>query len=110
MKTDKKMLQIDPFEIQTVRQARHCPVIGIFYQRDIWQPPELPTKVTQGGGQMSRHDLTDDSWNAIRHLFPRQNERRRGRPWNDHRTVVNGIIWILQTGSPWRDLPSEFGK
>ncbi|MCC9656729.1 IS5 family transposase [Rhodopirellula sp. JC737] len=35
---------------------------------------------------------------------------RRGRPWSDHRKLVNGIIWILQTGSPWRDLPAEFGN
>jgi transposase len=23
--------------------------------------------------------------------------------------VVDGILWILRTGSPWRDLPEEFG-
>jgi len=23
--------------------------------------------------------------------------------------VVNGILWMLRTGAPWRDLPEEFG-
>ena len=59
---------------------------------------------------MSRHDLTDVEWNAIRHFLPAQFSKRRGRPWSDHRQVINGILWILKTGSPWRDLPPEFGK
>ncbi len=35
--------------------------------------------------------------------------RRRGRPWNDHRRTLEGIIWRYRTGSPWRDLPEQFG-
>ncbi|MHC5832406.1 MAG: transposase, partial [Nostoc sp.] len=23
---------------------------------------------------------------------------------------VNGILWILRTGAPWRDLPERYGK
>lgn len=59
---------------------------------------------------MSRHDLTDCEYNAIRHFLPSRTGTRRGRPWADHRQVLNGILWILHTGSPWRDLPAEFGK
>lgn len=59
---------------------------------------------------MSRHDLTDWEWNAIRHFLPATRSRRGGRPWADHRQVINGILWILKTGSPWRDRPAEFGK
>ncbi|ANB04166.1 transposase [Streptomyces ambofaciens] len=33
----------------------------------------------------------------------------RGRPWRDHRQVVNGVLWRLRTGAPWRDLPDRFG-
>lgn len=32
-----------------------------------------------------------------------------GRPFQDHRRVVEGIIWRFRTGAPWRDLPAEFG-
>ncbi|WP_443069997.1 transposase [Streptomyces sp. Sge12] len=33
----------------------------------------------------------------------------RGRPWRDHRQVVNGVLWRLRTGAPWRDLPERYG-
>jgi transposase len=32
-----------------------------------------------------------------------------GRPFRDHRRVVEGIVWRFRTGSPWRDVPAEFG-
>lgn len=33
----------------------------------------------------------------------------RGRPWLDHRLVVEGIVWRYRTGAPWRDVPERFG-
>src|SRR5262249_56008637 len=37
-------------------------------------------------------------------------ERRRGGgQWRDHRQVINGILWKLRTGAPWRDLPERYG-
>ena len=33
-----------------------------------------------------------------------------GRPWNDHRQILNGIFWVLRTGAPWRDLPARYGS
>jgi transposase len=32
-----------------------------------------------------------------------------GRPAADHRRILNGILWILRTGAPWRDLPERYG-
>jgi transposase len=34
---------------------------------------------------------------------------RTGRPSKDHRQIVNGILWRLGTGAPWRDLPERYG-
>lgn len=34
---------------------------------------------------------------------------QRGRPFRDHRQVVEGIIYRFRTGVPWRDLPASFG-
>lgn len=51
--------------------------------------------------------LTHDEWNLIADVFPRP--AAIGRPRRDPRQVVDGILWILRTGSPWRDLPKEFG-
>ena len=55
-----------------------------------------------------RHELTDDHWTALAPLLPPQRPRT-GRPAKDHRTVLNGILWILRTGAPWRDLPERDG-
>jgi transposase len=33
-----------------------------------------------------------------------------GRPAKEHRTILNGILWILRTGAPWRDLPERYGN
>jgi len=32
-----------------------------------------------------------------------------GRPNHNHRTILNGILWVLRTGAPWRDLPERYG-
>ena len=34
---------------------------------------------------------------------------KRGKPFRDHRQVVEGIIYRYRTGVAWRDLPEEFG-
>lgn len=57
---------------------------------------------------MPRHRLTDDQWELIHDIFPPP--ARTGRPPADRRMIVDGILWILRTGAPWRDLPSQFGK
>ncbi|PMB02707.1 hypothetical protein CEN49_24930 [Fischerella thermalis CCMEE 5273] len=55
-----------------------------------------------------RGELTDEVWATIEPLLPK-NQPRRGKPWRDHRTVINGILWRLRTGAPWRDLPERYG-
>lgn len=55
-----------------------------------------------------RHELTDAEWDVLRPLLPPQRPRT-GRPAKDHRTILNGILWRLKTGAPWRDLPERYG-
>ncbi len=57
---------------------------------------------------MRRHEVSDEQWALIEDLFPK-NGKRPGRPWRDHRTIINAIFWVLRTGTPWRDLPERFG-
>ena len=57
---------------------------------------------------MARLLLADEEWELIADLFPAP--AATGRPQCNPRTVLDGILWILRTGSPWRDLPSEFGS
>jgi transposase len=55
---------------------------------------------------MARFDLTDGEWSIIFPLLP---NKPRGVPRTDDRRVLNGIFFILRTGSPWRDLPERYG-
>jgi transposase len=55
-----------------------------------------------------RFALSDAQWARIVPLLPPQ-KPHTGRPNHDHRTFLAGMLWILQTGSSWRDLPAQFG-
>ena len=58
--------------------------------------------------QPRRGEMSDQQWSKIQPLLPPQ-KSQTGRPAKDHRLIVNGILWILRTGAPWRDLPSRYG-
>jgi transposase len=34
---------------------------------------------------------------------------QKGSTGRDNRIFVEGVLWIVRTGSPWRDLPEAFG-
>ena len=55
-----------------------------------------------------RYDLTDEQYELMRDLLP--GNGHRGRQWNDHRTTLNGIFWILHSGAQWREMPERYGK
>ena len=57
---------------------------------------------------MKRYELTDEQWAQIEEFLP--SSAGRGRPWKEHRHLINGIFWILQSGAPWRDLPERYGS
>lgn len=52
--------------------------------------------------------LTDADWARIEPLMP-SSDGQRGRPFRDHRQVIEGIVYRLRTGIAWRDLPESFG-
>ena len=56
---------------------------------------------------VGRGELKDAAWAEIEPLPPRNT--RRGRQWRDRRQVLNGILWKLRTGAPWRDLSERYG-
>ncbi len=58
---------------------------------------------------MSRHDISDEQWKIIAPYIEIKRNDPRGRPAKDNRQMLNGSLWILKTGAPWRDLPSEYG-
>ena len=58
---------------------------------------------------MKRHELTDEQWELLSPLR-RRRAASTGRPARDPRQMLDGILWILGTGAPWRDLPDRFGS
>jgi len=52
--------------------------------------------------------LTDAEW-AVFEPFLAARGSSGGRPPRDHRRVLDAILWVTRTGSPWRDLPDELG-
>lgn len=53
-------------------------------------------------------DLKDWQWDLIKSDFPPNGHV--GRQWKDHRSTLNGILWIISTGAPWRALPCRYGN
>jgi transposase len=55
-----------------------------------------------------RFEITDDEWDRLAPLLPAMTPQRGGR-WRNHRQVLNGILFRVRTGVPWRDLPERYG-
>lgn len=55
-------------------------------------------------------DLTDEQWALIEPVLPEPKRRAdgKGRPRRDPRDILNGILWVLRTGAPWKDLPGRY--
>ena len=56
---------------------------------------------------VGRGEVTDVAWPRLAERLPANG--KRGGQWREHRTVINGILWKLRTGAPWRDLPPRSG-
>lgn len=54
-----------------------------------------------------RYELTDEGFERLAPLLPPQ---RRGGRWADHRSVLNGMFWVLNSGAQWRDMPERYGR
>jgi hypothetical protein len=53
--------------------------------------------------------LTEEQWVLVCPLLPPQ-RGGTGRPPDEHRAVLGGILWVARTGSSWREMPEEIGK
>lgn len=57
-----------------------------------------------------RYELSNRQWERLEHSLPHPTHHGgKGHPWRPHRDLLNGILWILHTGAPWRDLPERYG-
>ena len=55
---------------------------------------------------MTEFWLSEGQFSRLKPLLP---NKPRGVPRVDDRRVINGIFYVLRTGSPWRDLPERYG-
>ena len=55
-------------------------------------------------------DLTNEQWSRLKPLIssPKAKTGGRGRPRREPRQVLNGILWVLRTGAPWKDMPPRY--
>ena len=62
-----------------------------------------------GSRMEPKYELTEKQWLLIADLFPEVSVGPQGgRPVIPARPCVEGILWILRTGSRWQDLPAHF--
>src|SRR3954467_13476594 len=57
---------------------------------------------------MERFVLTDAQWAKMEPLCLGK-PGDPGRSGTDNRRFVEAVLWVVRTGSPWRDLPPSFG-
>lgn len=76
--------------------ARACPVM-------VW------SWVVEYVDMHDRHDLTDEQWALLEPHLPRPKPGHAGRHWAPHRRVIDGVLWRVRTGCPWRDVPACYG-
>ena len=55
---------------------------------------------------MARGDLTDAEWELVGPLLATE----RGRPGDENRRHLDGILWRAREGAGWRAIPERYGK
>ena len=57
---------------------------------------------------LKRYELTDEEWARLEPLLPPE-RGHWGRPRSSNRQMLNGLFWVLRSGSCWRDMPERYG-
>ena len=71
----------------------------------------MASSYTLLAGEAQLHGSHRRAVGSVRASYPGPTSKRRSqrrRPWRDPRDVLNGILWILRTGAPWKDLPERY--
>lgn len=58
---------------------------------------------------MDRLVLSDVQWDRISGLIIGRPDQK-GSTGRNNRMFVEGVLWIVRTAAPWRDLPEVFGE
>jgi transposase len=88
--------------------SRLCPKSGNVLQIGRQRDRRDSSLVFIREDEMARHGLSEEQWETVRAVLPPV--ARLGRKPVDRRLILEGILYVLKTGCPWRDLPAEFGN
>ena len=58
---------------------------------------------------VKRYELSDAQWGRIERMLPGK-AGDPGRPGEDNRRFIDGVLWVLRSGARWHDLPPRYGK
>ena len=61
------------------------------------------------GEDYQEDDISDAAWVLLEPILPGQRGQWGGIA-EDNRRFIDGVLWIIRTGAPWRDLPADYGK
>ena len=55
-------------------------------------------------------ELTKQQWEIVEPFLPEKEliQQSKGRPRVGPREILEGILWILRTGAPWKDMPNRY--
>jgi transposase len=55
-------------------------------------------------------ELTEQQWEIVKPYLPQHDviQQGKGRPRVDPRQILEGILWVLRTGAPWKDMPGRY--
>jgi hypothetical protein len=95
-------LRWSPFRRAHQAVAKRCHVT-----RRAYRHPLAAERVVEPIHLAGLEALTPERWEQLCPLLPQQ--AATGRPAVEHRLIVEGILWIMRTGSAWRELPERFG-
>jgi hypothetical protein len=103
-----------------IRRSLSLPEEYAYYRVYAPQTTSLPELIAVAGqrwqiesafeaakGEVGLAPLTPAHWDQIAPLLPA--ERTAGRPYCQHHQILEGMLWVMTTGTSWRQLPSSFG-
>jgi putative transposase len=71
-----------------------------------WKEPSTPHDTQLA---VEKYELTEDQWTQVAPLLPGK-VTDWGRTARCNRSAINGALWVLRSGSPWRALPERYGS